>query len=195
MELWWWVYIYVHFNILLLRSTFWFASPSIFRSLTACLGAGFSCFLPHLQLCGDFHLVLALGMNVGCLLCISCRVGSAWQLVRAQWSVYGLWQVIACVAGNRLCASLGWGGTVLSCVSLSPPLFRCSAHRGNFSASSLVCWNVHQRFHFVLVCVVAQTHNTALIAGCQGSVMLEIQCKIEGKRTGSGIRQPDSSTC
>ena len=123
------------------------------------------------------------------------EIAKSWTQ-RSNWTtaitvVICLWSV----AGNRLCASLGWGRTVLSYVFLSPPLFHCSAHRGNFSASSLVCWNVHQRFHFVLVCVVAQTHNTALIAGCQGSVMLEIHCKIEGKSIGSGIRQPDSSTC
>lgn len=117
MELWWWVHIYVHFNILLLRNTFWFSSHSIFRSLTVCLGAGFSHFLSHLQLCEDFHLVLALGVNVGCLLCISCRVGSAWQLVRSQWSVYGRWQVI-----NRLCASsrVGRNSSIL-CLSVSSP--------------------------------------------------------------------------
>ena len=188
MELWWWVYIYVHFNILLLRNTFWFSSHSIFRSLTGCLGADFSHFLSHLQLCEDFHLVLALGMNVGCLLCISCKMGSAWQLIRAWWSVFGRWQVIACVP------ALGWGGTALSCVSLSP-LLRCSAHPGHFSASSLVCWNVHQRFHFVLVCVVARIQNNALIAGCQVSMMLEIQFKTERNSTGSGIRQTDFSTC
>lgn len=36
MELLWYVYISIHFNILVLRSTFWFDSPSIFRRFTAC---------------------------------------------------------------------------------------------------------------------------------------------------------------
>lgn len=120
MELWWCVYIYVHFNILLLRSTFRFASLPIFRSLTACLGAGLSHFLPHLQLCRDFHLVLALGVNAGCLLCISCRVVSAWQLEHGDLFMVG--------GRKSLCVSsrVGRNGSVLCLSVSSSPSLLCS---------------------------------------------------------------------
>lgn len=66
MELLWYMYIHIHLNILSLRSTFWFDSPSISRSFTACLLAYFLHFSSQSSITrGVSSCVRHLEWNVG----------------------------------------------------------------------------------------------------------------------------------
>lgn len=66
MELLWYMYIYIHFNILFLRGTFWFDVPSISRRFTACLLAYFLHFSSLSSIMWGFlSYVRHLGWNVG----------------------------------------------------------------------------------------------------------------------------------
>lgn len=140
MELLWYVYISIHFNILVLRSTFWFDSPSIFRRFTACPLAYFLHFSSQSSVTWGFSpCARHLEWNIGGLALYLLISGAC--LTISQDTVICLQPT----AAHHVCYSVQEKRCCHS-VHLSLYFFLLLlwvAHPSHFSASSLVCWNLH----------------------------------------------------
>lgn len=163
MELLWYMYIYIHFNILFPRTTIWFDFPSIFRRFTACLLAYFLhfSFLSSITW-GFLSCVRHLEWNVGDLALYLLMSGVC--LTINQSMVICLQPTAVYHACYSVREKMRYSALRLSLCSLPPIL--CMAHPSHFSALSLVCWNLHQKiFLGGGQSVLLHRGNNSLIAG------------------------------
>lgn len=137
MELLWYMHIYTNFNILFLRSTFWFDSPPIFRRFTACLLAYFLHFSSLSSITWEFlSCVRHLEWNVGGLALYLLMSGVC--LTINQNTVICLEAMAVYHAYYSVREKMRCSALRLSLCSLPPAL--CMVHPRQFSY-----WNLHQR--------------------------------------------------
>lgn len=184
MELLWYMHIYTHFNILFLRSTFWFDSPSIFRRFTACLLAYFLHFSSLSSITWGFlSCVRHLEWNVGGLalyllmsgvcLTINQNMVICLQPVAVYHAYYSVQEKMCCSTLHLSLCSL--------------PHVLCMVHPSHFSY-----WNLHQKIVLEGGQSVLSSKGVImlLLLGHQLSVVSEIQDKVRVRSIGFRNRKP-----